>query len=317
MPRIPRLLVTGEEAYYHVISRTALEGMVLQDTDKEVLLNLLKWLAKVYFVEIYGFCIMGNHFHLVVKMLPQSHFSDDEVIARMKHYFKNLVIKKDTNTERIEDYREKFSTLSDFIKELKQRFSRYYNKKHQRRGYFWGERFKSVLLEEGPALLNCLAYIELNPVRAGLTKRPEEYRWTSLAYRLYHGNHDGFLKKDLSVLGFASEKESIEQLAAFREYVYEKGGLNVPDSACIPQEVIEDERRRKFRLGRRRLYLGKIRYFSDSGVLGSKAFVIHHYNKFKGFFRSKKKRPMSVPGIDGVYSLKRFIDKNEWATARQ
>ena len=80
MPRIPRLLVRGEEAVYHVISRTALQGFVIEDEDKEYLLGLMKWLSRVFFVEVYGFSIMGNHFHMLVKMMPGDRFSDEEVV---------------------------------------------------------------------------------------------------------------------------------------------------------------------------------------------------------------------------------------------
>ena len=69
--------------------------------------------------------------------------------------------------------REKLSNLSEFVREIKVGFARYYNKRHHRRGYFWGDRFKSVIVENGETLINCLAYIDLNPLRAGLVERPE------------------------------------------------------------------------------------------------------------------------------------------------
>jgi len=73
--------------------------------------------------------------------------------------------------DKIEQYREKCSNLSELIREIKQRFSKFYNKRHNRRGTLWGERFKSVIVEDGATLINCLAYIDLNPVRAGIVKR--------------------------------------------------------------------------------------------------------------------------------------------------
>jgi putative transposase len=60
------------------------------------------------------------------------------------------------------------------MKEIKQAFSWYYNKRHNRRGTLWGERFKSVMVESGQTLINCLAYIDLNPVRAAIVERPED-----------------------------------------------------------------------------------------------------------------------------------------------
>ena len=64
MARIPRLLVKGEDTVYHIISRTALPGYVLGDVEKDYLLGLIKNLSSLFFVEVFGFCIMGNHFHL-------------------------------------------------------------------------------------------------------------------------------------------------------------------------------------------------------------------------------------------------------------
>ena len=79
MPRIARLKVKGEPAVYHVISRTALDGFVLGDVEKEYLLNLIRRLSKVYFTEVLGFCLMGNHFHLLVRMHPGGDFGNEEI----------------------------------------------------------------------------------------------------------------------------------------------------------------------------------------------------------------------------------------------
>jgi putative transposase len=74
--------------------------------------------------------------------------------------------------------RKRFCDLSCFVKELKERFSRWFNKHHERRGTLWMERFKSVLVEDGEALRTMALSIDLNPVRAGLAKDPKDYRWT-------------------------------------------------------------------------------------------------------------------------------------------
>ena len=62
MPRTARIIVKGEPAVYHVISRTTLDGFVLGDVEKEYLFDLFKKLSAVYFAEVLGFCITGNHF---------------------------------------------------------------------------------------------------------------------------------------------------------------------------------------------------------------------------------------------------------------
>jgi len=67
------------------------------------------------------------------------------------------------------------------MKEPKERFSRWFNKRHGRRGTLWQERYRSVLVEDGEALRTMAAYIDLNPVRAGLAEDPKDYRWSGYA----------------------------------------------------------------------------------------------------------------------------------------
>ena len=65
--------------------------------------------------------------------------------------------------------------LDGFV--FKQQFSRFYNKRHKWRGFFWAEPYKSVIVDNGETLINSQAYIDLNAVRADLVEKPEEYRW--------------------------------------------------------------------------------------------------------------------------------------------
>ena len=116
---------------------------------------------------------MGNHFHLLVKVFPEYKFADVEIKKRYEDFYGD---NRAFAYGQIPSLREKLSNLSEFVREIKVGFARYYNKRHNRRGYFWGDRFKSVIVEKGGTLINCLAYIDLNPLRAGLVDRPEEYR---------------------------------------------------------------------------------------------------------------------------------------------
>ena len=62
MPRTSRLIIPNEKAVYHVMSRTALDGFPLRDVEKDFMLDLIKRFSALYFTEILGFCLMGNHF---------------------------------------------------------------------------------------------------------------------------------------------------------------------------------------------------------------------------------------------------------------
>jgi len=198
MPRIARLVIKEEKAVYHVMSRTALDGYVLGDVEKDFLLNHIRWLAKVYFTEVLGFCIMGNHFHLLVRIEPGGEKSVDEIRKRFEIYY-GKDDKRELTEELIPALREKWGSLAEFVKEIKQGFSRFYNRRHHRKGFFWSERFKSVIVDNGETLINCLAYIDLNPIRAGIAKKPEEYRWCSLGYHVQAKNRDRFLSTDFGL----------------------------------------------------------------------------------------------------------------------
>ena len=82
MPRIPRMVIDDETTVYHVMSRSALDGFPLGDIEKDFMLDLIRRYAALYFVEILGFCLMGNHFHLIVKMFPGYKFTDEDIKNR-------------------------------------------------------------------------------------------------------------------------------------------------------------------------------------------------------------------------------------------
>ena len=297
MPRIARLLVKGEPAVYHVISRTALDGFVLGDSEKDHLLNLIKRLSTIYFAEVLGFCLMGNHFHLLVRMDPGEEYGDEEIKRRFSLYYGEE--SKITLSEgQIPYLRAKWGSLSEYVKEIKQGFSRFYNRRHERRGFFWSDRFKSVIVDEGETLINCLAYIDLNPVRAGIVEKPEEYRWSSIGYHIQRKNEGGFLSLDFGLKEFGVKQER-ERLRYYREFLYEKGGI----------KGIDKERGKGFELNEIDRFRYRTRYFTDSGIIGSKAFVERLYGKFKTHFSSKhEKRPKAIQGLEGVYSLKRLSE---------
>ena len=153
-------------------------------------------------------------------------------------------------------------------------------------------------MENGETLINCLAYIELNPIRAGLVKRPEDYRWCSLGYHVQTRNKGRFLSLDFGLREFGV-KSGKERLRHFRRFVYEKGKL----------EGIEKERRRDFEVGKVDRFLLRTRYFSDSGIIGSKAYVSNLYLDFKDRYGAKREKiPKRITGLEGVYSLKRLAE---------
>jgi REP element-mobilizing transposase RayT len=285
------------------MSHSALSGLPLGNLEKDHLTSLIKLLSRLYFTEILGFCCMGNHFHLLVRMLPEDTFSDAELQQRHKRFFGE---DKRFCEGHIPFYRLKYASLSEFIKELKQSFSRWYNRLTGRRGFFWSERFKSVIVENGETLINCLAYIDLNPVRAGIVAKPEDYRWSSLGCHVQQGNSDGFLSLDFG-LNEPGPLDNADRLRRYRKYVYEIGELETLHGARIAPETVEKERRKGYTLTRKDRFLFRSRYFTDSAVIGSREFVLENFQRFRAALNiTNDRQPKRITGLDGVYSLKRL-----------
>jgi len=308
MPRTSRMIIGDQKAVYHVMSRTALDGFPLKDVEKDFMIDLIKRFSVLYFTEILGFCLMGNHFHLLVKMIPQDQFKDEDIQKRFEAFFGDS---REFAEGQIPYWREKLSSLSEFVREIKVGFARYYNRRHNRRGYFWGDRFKSVIVGKGETLVNCLAYIDLNPLRAGIVDRPEDYRWSSLGYHIQTENKDRFLSTDFGLKEF-NVKSKKDRIRRYRRYVYEAGAIDRPDkmqAQVIDAKVVAKERKKDFEISRISRFRHRTRYFTDSGIIGSKEFVAEHYQRFKHLFYSKhEKKPKPIKGLEGMYSLKRLSE---------
>jgi len=300
MPRIPRSLIKEKNRCFHVISRTTGQDFLLDDASREALTQRIRWLSSVYFVRVFAYCVLSNHFHLLVQMVDADLYSDQEVEERFIRYYGP---KRSFTPERIDALRRRWSDLSEYVKEIKQGFSRWYNKLHDRHGHFWSERFRSVVVEKGSSLLTCMAYIDLNAVRAGVTERPESYRYCSLGYHLRTGNRDGFLSLSLSELDSPSESP----LTLYRRFVYGSGRIRSGvDRRGIPEEMIQQEESRGYRLSVKDRLRFKSRYFTEGVVLGSREFVRSVFMRLRPALGLRKDRcPCAVDGLS-LYSFRRL-----------
>jgi REP element-mobilizing transposase RayT len=227
--RIPRLRISEEEGSYHIISRVIGkkgEDFLIDEEGKNYLLYLLKLCCSSYFVKLHSFCILDNHFHLLISE-NQAEAQSATVEQLMERY---RILKKVDYSHRLSDdvmaaqlqidaLRSRFSDISRFVQELKQCFGRWYNKKHDRRGTLWTDRFKSILVSKGRAQVDVSAYIELNPVRAGIVSRPEDYKWCSLGQA---SNAEG---SDFISFIHTVEHENDLSFETYRSYVHDTGGI--------------------------------------------------------------------------------------------
>ena len=197
-----RILGKGPlEAYcYHVMSRTCGGDVFFDDVEKEALRRLLWKMSEFCGVRLITYCIMGNHFHALLEVPRKDiwlqRFSGPQGELRLFDHLRTLyskafvaLLRQDLDELRkrgleslalakIEAIKRRFCDLSLFVKEVKERFSRWFNKRRGRKGTLWMDRFKSVMVEgHGEPLHTMAAYIDLNPVRAGLVEDPKDYRW--------------------------------------------------------------------------------------------------------------------------------------------
>jgi hypothetical protein len=144
-----------------------------------------------------------------------------------------------------------------------------------------------------------------------LGERSEEYRWNSLGYHLQTENKDQFLFTDFGLKEFNVKTEK-ERIRRYRRYVYEAVAIRGPDrmqAKVTDDKLVAKERKKDFTITRISRFGHRTRYFTDSGIIGSKEFVVQNYQRFKLPFYSKHEKKLKpIKGLDGMYSLKRLSE---------
>ena len=188
-----RVKVDGE-AYYHVMSRCALQEHLLVGEVKGMFLRILRRAERFSGVKVLDYCVMDNHFHVLVKVPERQEVPDDELDNRIRvlygeakanRIFARWKILADAGGYAVvgrerDALRKRMYDLSEFMKTFKQRFSLWYCANHGNlEGTIWQGPFHSVLVEGSSDALGAVSsYIALNPVRAGLVRNPSEYAWS-------------------------------------------------------------------------------------------------------------------------------------------
>ncbi len=151
--------------------------MLLDDLGKKKLVQILGKLAEYCGVEIITYCMMSNHFHLLLRVPVPVELTDEELLKRMTQFYgkkgvltalaRESLQKRGKIDQDLQDSAlSRRGDVSAFMKEFKQRFSRWYNQRTGRFGTLWAERFKSVLVEDSPIALRAVAaYIDLSAER--------------------------------------------------------------------------------------------------------------------------------------------------------
>ena len=203
----PRLLGWHDANCYHVISRVAGQEFLLGPAEREQFGNMLRKMARFCGVEVLTWCCLSNHFHLLLRISnPSAERLRESLRMDTERFYRHLGIiytkrqvtliadeisslrssDQDGAADQVIDrYLSRIGDLAVFVKELKQRFSIWYNQHHDRSGTLWDARYRSVLVENSTTSLRTVAcYIDLNSVRAGIVEDPKDYRWSGYGQAL-------------------------------------------------------------------------------------------------------------------------------------
>ncbi|MGF1467076.1 MAG: transposase [Sandaracinaceae bacterium] len=186
--------------YYHLVSRCVRRAFLCgRDPHsgrdyghrKRWLVERLRELGDVFAVEVCAYAVMSNHYHVVLRVVAEAAagWSADEVVERYGRLFKNVAgqlegLTDEQRDERLELWRERLTSISWLMRTLNEYLARRANKEDGCTGRFWEGRFKSQALLDEAALLTCMSYVDLNPVRAGAAPRLDDAEHTSIRERL-------------------------------------------------------------------------------------------------------------------------------------
>ena len=207
--------------------------------------------------------------------------------------------------------------VSEFMKLLKQRFSSWYNRTKDRKGTLWEERFKSILVEgAGEALITMAAYIDLNPVRAGVVAEPQDYRWCGYGEAMAGRKRarQGLQRVSEALTG--REEKPGEALALYRCRLFGQGeesegtdGQGQPLRRGLKREAVLQVIREKGWVSPTEYVRCRVRYFADGTALGSREYVDQVFAQFRDRFGASRRtgaRAMAGLATGTLFTLRKL-----------
>ncbi len=289
-----RLLRQAQSQFVHITSKLHHREPWWDDATKESFRRMMWKAAEFSGVRVLAYCIMSNHFHILVEIPPKGTLAEDrELIRRYRlvHSKKSPYVSR--RPEVMEEHLTKNSPqaprirrmlqgrmhdASEFSKTLKQRAALMLKHREPGRGPVWDGRFHSVIVQDLPhALQTVAAYLDLNPVRAGLVADPKDYRFCGYAEALA-GSPTALvgLRSVVETHGGKKLATSRELLAAYRLALFGKGAA--AKDGPSPSTHLSSEKARTVRTQQGKLPLAellshRLRWIAQGGVLGTAEFV--------------------------------------------
>jgi hypothetical protein len=209
MTRPRKVLISlADTPYYHITSRCVRRAFLCgvdhysgqsYEHRRQWIVDRIRLLSSLFAIDVCAYAVMNNHYHLVLKLCPEQidGLADDDVMDRWCALFKGPILiqryrdgedlkpfERNTVSDIVNLWRSKLDSISWFMRCLNQPIARQANLEDKCTGKFWESRFSSQALKSEEALLSCMAYVDLNPVRSGISDTPESSSHTSFRERL-------------------------------------------------------------------------------------------------------------------------------------
>lgn len=310
----------GKPVFYHVISRVVDRRFAFGPEEKEKFRTLMRMQEKFTGCRMASYCIMCNHFHLLLEVPPMAEtgLSDAELLKRLSAIYSEAFVyevatelanaraasyvEENGLDEAVTAIHKRFTyrmhDLGEFMKGLLQRFTQWFNRTHCRTGRLWEDRFKSLIVEDGVAAKAIAAYIDLNPVRAGMVEDPADYRWSSYGEAIGGGPKGngktaraGLVRALRAHRGIGADAELWVKGVALE---YRK--LLMAATVGKSSETGRNDPAGEGDLPFAKVLRCRVRYFTDGAVIGSRSFVNEAFAQSRARFGPKRK--------DGARKLK-------------
>jgi putative transposase len=316
--------------FYHCVSRVVDKRFAFDGDEKEKFRTFMRIYENFTGCRVVSYCLMSNHFHLLLEVppLPTGGFSDLELLGRLSALYSEAVVagvakeladaRELGYTHQISEihgrYTRRMHDLSWFMEGLLQRFTLWFNRTHSRSGNLWEDAFKSIIVEDGVAARTISAYIDLNPVRAGIVSDPADYRWSSygeaigggakgngkkaraglvramMAHQGYHADARywvGNVAKHYRILLLDGGKEMLQEVVNAAGELEMKVVRKGMKKSSVNSQVEQIEQSGDLALGK--MLRCRIRYFTDGAAIGSRGFVNEIFTNARDRFGPKRK----------------------------
>lgn len=302
------LICVADTPYYHITSRCVRRAFLCGEDRysgksyehrRDWIEARIRVLSSLFSIDVCAYAVMSNHYHLVVKLDPERavRWSDDEVLQRWTSLFKGTLLvqrnvadaalslaEQDSLRSTVAIYRQRLSSLSWFMKCLNETIARRANTEDGCSGHFWEARFHSQALATERALLCAMAYVDLNPVRAGIAKGPEASNYTSYRARS-NGSDNQELKQAIAEAVKSGElcrfDRPIRALLPFADESSQYDGKCLPITASNYRELVAiaaaaTDKRRSSKTFKAAAILTRMGLSVDQWTTASRAFRNHY-----------------------------------------